>query len=1332
VQLFKNIFFLIILCILPGLLISQTRPYYFKNYQVSQGLSSNIITAITQDRKGFMWFGSRNGLNRFDGSTFKVFRNKPNDALSLGSNSIFSLFEDKHEELWVGTYKGIYIYNPQSETFRLFSRIPAGEVRYIRGDGQQHIWIISDLQLYCYNERTTQLTVFPLDHAKLITLSVGRDGTVWTATNNGMVCRLTPGSRHFTTFDIAAANSGRRFSVIQEVYPVGDTAVLIGTMNQAVLYNFRKNRLDQVLAGRRALNDVHVHTIFHQTDDEYWMGTEAGLYTFKIGGRQIIRIEKQYSNPYAITDNIISAIYRDREGGTWLGTYFGGINYYSAQYNNFRKYFPEPGQNSLSGNIVHEICKDNEGNLWVGTEDAGLNEINARTGHITHFLPNGPGSIAYHNIHGLLADGNKLWVGTYEHGLDVMDLKTKKVTRHYAANMGRNPFTSNFIVALFRTSSGDVLVGTWTGLFRYNPTTDDFTLLPFFNAPIQSIQEDEAGTLWVSSYGGGVYYSNTRTGRQGHLHYQAGQPNTLINNYVNHLFEDRSHHWWFCTESGLSGYDPATGKFANFTVENGLPDNQVFRVLEDSSGHLWISTAKGLARFDPHSRSFEAFHAPNGLPTEQFNYNSAFQDTDGTMYFGTEKGMVSFQPARFYKNRFVPPVYLTGIQFNNKDVDIHRKEGLLRQSITYARTLTLPYDSANISLDAAALSYIVPEMNRYQYQLEGIDRNWIHLKNNRKIYYTNLPPGNYTFRIRGSTSEGIWNPKAAVLHIHILPPYWATWWAYILYALIAVAIALIIARYYHLAIFEKNKRQIESIEMKTEREIYNAKIEFFTNVAHEIRTPLTLIKMPLDKLLGQPVHSPEVNDSLNMIKKNTNRLIDLTNQLLDFRKAEANKFSLNFSKTDINELLNDLYSVFKPTAEIKGLAFRLELPRITLFAFVDPEALKKILSNLFNNAIKYAKRNVTIKLMPFSSEDLLFSVEVRNDGFQIPEAYSEKIFEPFYRIKETEKEAGTGIGLPLSRSLAVLHKGGLELKNNNGQENIFLLSLPIHQEIEIDFARHETGSLEEENEESESADALNPDAPRILLVEDNKDILNYIQHELSSRYRVLKAHHGAEALKILESEHVQLVISDIMMPVMDGISLCRKMKTGLAYSHIPIILLTAKNSLHSKIEGLEVGADAYIEKPFAFEYLLAQIVSLLTNRNIVKEYFARSPLTHIKGIGVSKTDKDFLEHLNQLIYDNITNLNLDVDQLSSMMNMSRPTLYRKIKGLSDMTPNELINLSRLKKAAELLAEGNYKINEVANMVGYTLPSNFSRDFQRQFSVSPSQYLHNLKEQPKTE
>ena len=1274
-----------------------------------------------------MWFGSRNGLNRFDGNVFKVYQNKLSDSASIGSNSIFSLYEDAREQLWVGTYKGIYLYNPLKENFTPFKLIPPGEVRYIKGDGAHNIWIVSDLNLYKYNEISAKITAYPLKNDQTIAIQLSENGILWGATSRGVIKRYDPLKNSFTDYDISLYNGGRKFSAIQDIYPAGDTTLIIGTMNQALAFNYRSLHIRDIFGEKKAMTDIHTHVIFHEGDGNYWLGTEAGLYIFNMQTGATSIVQKQYSNPYAITDNIISAICRDAEGGVWIGTYFGGINYYSKQYNNFKKYFPEPGMNSLSGNIVHEICKDGYGRLWVGTEDAGLNQVNPETGAVKHFMPGpGAGSISYRNIHGLVVDGNYLWIGTYEHGLDVMNLTTQKVVRHYSAKNAAS-FTSDFIVSLYKTRGGDILVGTWNGLFKYNRAADNFTAMPFFNAHIQSIHEDHDGTLWISSYGSGVYYWNAATGKKGHLTYKAGKTNGLINNYVNGLFEDSHQNIWCCTEEGLSEYNSRTGNVTNYTVENGLPANQVFRMQEDDQGYLWLSTSKGLARFDPANKQFNVYRTANGLPTEQFNYNSSFKDSDGTLYFGTVKGMVSFKPQKFAANNYIPPVYITGLQINNKDVAIGDGKTSLNRSITYTNNVTLRYDSSNISIDVAALSYIIPEMNKYAYKMEGIDKTWTQINNNRKIYYTKLPPGDYLFEIKGANSAGVWNNKERTLVIKILPPYWATLWAYILYGIVVIAIVLIIFRYYHMAVAEKNKRRIETIEINTEREIYNAKIEFFTNVAHEIRTPLTLIKMPLDKLLGKDMNDTGTTESLNMMKKNTDRLIDLTNQLLDFRKAEANKFSLNFAKTDINELLSDVYSVFKPSAELKDLVFKLELPRLTLHAYVDAEALKKIWSNLFNNAIKYADHHVYIKLLPFSSEDQLFYVEIRNDGYQIPAAYKEKIFEPFYRIKETEKETGTGIGLPLSKSLALLHKGSLELKISEDHFNIFLLSLPIHQETELHFGGQET---EEPGDSLAMEEAASDEAAQaktnILLVEDNREILNYLQKELAAQYYVLKALNGQEALEIMQKVNVQLVISDIMMPVMDGIQLCRRMKNDIQYSHVPIILLTAKNSLNSKIEGLEVGADAYIEKPFAFEHLLAQMNNLLNNRNMMKEYFARSPLTHIKGIAVSKADRDFLERLNRAIYDHITDMDLDVEQLSAMMNMSRPTLYRKIKGLSDLTPNELINLTRLKKGAELLAEGDHKINEVANMIGYSLPTNFSRDFQRQFGVSPSHYVSTLK------
>lgn len=1298
--------------------------YYFKNYQVYDGLSSNTITSILQDSKGFMWFGTRNGLNRFDGTAFKIYRNNPQDSLTLGSNSILSLAEDENGVLWIGTYKGIYLYDPVKEIFTAFNRLPAGETRYINTDHAGNIWIVNDFTLSRYNCRDQRIENYTTDSNRVIALSVTATGVVWIATNYGSLKKHIPATNTFQSFDISSIQQ-KQLTFIQDVYPVTDSTLLVGTMNQLLLYNLRSNRLQDILP---KAGSVQTHKIIRQQGDEFWIGTETGIYIVNLQTGSSQLLQKENSDPYSITDNVIYSFYKDAEGGTWIGSFFGGINYYSSHLNRFKKYFPYKGQNNISGNLVHEISEDSLGNLWIGTEDAGLNKLELATGRISSFRPDGrPGSIAYQNLHGLVADGNYLWIGTYEHGLDKMDIRTGKVVRHYTSQ--NSSLQGNFIVSLYKTAGGEILVGTWNGLFRYNRQKDHFIRDSFFTSQIQSIHEDKDGTIWIGSYGNGVFFHNAGTGKQGNLRHDASNDNSLPNNYVNNVYQDRHQNLWISTEAGLCKYDRKSNQIVRF-MKNGLADKQVFRVLEDNSGILWVSTSKGLLSLDPVSGNNKTYTTVNGLLSEQFNYNSSHKSKNGNLYFGTVKGMISFNPSLFPKEDYVPPVFITGLQVNNKDVEPGKEGSPLKASILYTKSIELPHDRSSLSFEIAALSYVTPEANEYAYMMEGLDKEWTFLKSNRRIFYTKLPPGLYTLRVKGSGNGEVWNQEETILRIRVLPPWWTSPWAYTLYAFVLLSVLSVILRYYHMAMKEKNQRKIETLEIEKEREIYNAKIEFFTNVAHEIRTPLTLIKLPLDKLLHSEKDNLSLSESLTMMKKNTNRLIELTDQLLDFRKAEANNFSLSFVRTDISELLKDLFNAFKPAAEQKKLSLRLELPRMPLYASVDPEAFRKIVSNLFNNAIKYADSLVIVRLLAFNSEDKVFHIEFRNDGNIIPPELNEKIFEPFYRIKETSRQAGTGIGLPLARSLAELHKGILELKDSRENMNVFQLSIPIHQENEINLQEYEAFETDS-YEEVKSAELEDPEKMSLLLVEDNKEILQFIQRELSGQYNIHRTHNGEEALEILANENIELVISDIMMPVMDGIELCRRMKTDIQYSHIPIILLTARNTLNSKIEGLEVGADAYIEKPFSFEHLQAQINNLAANRRIIREYFAKSPLAHIKGMASSKADKGFLEELDRIIQTHITDMELDVDKLSRLMNMSRTSFYRKIKGLSDLTPNELINISRLKKAAELLASGEHKINEVAGMVGYTINSNFSRDFHKQFGESPSSYLANLKKSPKS-
>jgi ligand-binding sensor domain-containing protein/signal transduction histidine kinase/DNA-binding response OmpR family regulator len=1315
----------ILFCLFGLLPALRAQPYYFKHYYVENGLSNNSVACSLQDKNGFLWFGTINGLNRFDGYSFKIFRHNPEDSTSIGSNFIRCLYEDQKGGLWIGTNKSIYLYNSHSEKFSLFSTYRLGDVTDIKGDKSGRLWLISNLNLFSYDQQTGEVKPYTLDSASgtVSSIAIAADNTIWVSTTSGMIKKYIPRYDSFITYGVLKKTGKQQTLSVEKLYPLKNGNLLVGTLTRGVkLFDVINRTFQDIVSVNPDKTGIYAREFLQLTENEYWIGTETGIYIYNADDHSTLRLDKEYDNQYSISDDVIFTFCKDREGGLWIGTFFGGLNYYPKPFTTFQKYFPEYIKPSMSGNAIHEICKDQYGHLWVGTEDGGLNKMDLLKNTFTSFKPTGTKtSISYHNIHGLLASGDSLWIGTFMHGLDIMNIKTGKVIRHFNAGPGPNELKNDFIITLFQTHSGDILIGTWKGLFKYNRQTEDFSPVPLFDAPIQALWEDEQGTLWVCTQGKGVIYYNPLTKQSGSLLHDAKDSNSLCNNHVNGVFEDSRNNLWFATEGGLCKYQKDKKIFTRYTTKNGLPDNLIFRILEDEKNNLFVSTSKGLVYLNPENGNIRTYTKSNGLLSDQFNYNSSYKDTDGRMFFGSVKGLISFKPAEFIMNSGIPPVYITGLEVNNLEVSPNIAGSPLNESIIYTKSISLPYDQSTLSIDFAALSYTVPDMNEYSYKMKGVDKDWTFLKKNRKVYYTKLAPGNYVFKVKGSNSSGIWNQKEVSLEIKISPPYWASIWAYIIYATVILGIAYLLIKSYFNRLLVKNRRKFELLDMEKEREIYHSKIEFFTNIAHEIRTPLTLIKMPLDKLIRKKNSTAEINYNLKTMEKNTNRLIDLTNQLLDFRNTEMDKFSLNFVKTDISELINETYSSFQLAAEQKDILFKLELPGIALQAYVDPESLKKILSNLFHNAIKYAETRVHIRLKNFSSEDKLFTILIQNDGFIIPYDLKEKIFEPFYRIKETDKQPGNGIGLPLSRSLAELHKGILDLSKPENGLNSFILTLPIHQEKE--FKLHTDELAVECTPDTEKEDFNYSLKPEILLVEDNKEILDFISKEISSDYMVRKSLNGMEALEILKEGNIQLVISDIMMPVMDGLELCKRIKTNLEYSHIPLIMLTAKNSLHAKIEGLEVGADAYIEKPFDFDHLSAQISNLLLNRNKIKEHFASSPLTHIKTIGYTKTDKNFLEKLKLVIDENLTNMDIDVEHLSKIMNMSRPTFYRKIKALSNLTPHELIHITRLKKAAELLAEGNYKVYEVANMIGYSLQTNFARDFHKQFGMTPTDYMN---------
>ncbi|WP_291916649.1 two-component regulator propeller domain-containing protein [Chitinophaga sp.] len=1033
--------------------ITYSQEANFIHYQVENGLSHSAVICTLQDQQGFMWFGTIYGLNRFDGKTFRVFR-RSNEPGSLGGNFILSLFQDDNGLIYVGTDKGAYVYDPHNEKFRFLDKRMNGDIRAITKDTKGNIWFVSGGSLFRYH--TASDSLYNVRHAfEATSACMGSDGHLWASSTDGKIAVYDPLKNVFTSYDLYDHSPASSTQWIQKIVCLGKDSIWICTNTQGIkLFDLRTHTYKDFLSTAPDHTEIYARDIIQRNPDEYWVASESGIYIYHLQSGDIINLRKKYNDPYSLSDNAVYSFCEDKEGGIWAGTYFGGINYFPQPYTAFEKFFPQTGIPSLSGNAVREIHPDRYGHLWIGTEDGGLNKFTIANGAFSNIKPLPPPQtgLSHTNIHGLMVTGDSLWIGTFEHGLDILDIPSGRFIRHYKAGPAAHQLRSNFIYAMLRTRNGDILICTTRGLYQYNRGRDDFeevTEVPsymFYTA----VFEDSDGTIWLGTVRDGLYYYNRRTGKKGYYLHNPANPNSVSDNRTNSIFEDSHHRLWLATDNGLCLFHREQNNFTTYDIRHGFLSNMIFSILEDKRGLLWISTSKGLGCFSPAMEKAVVYTKANGLLNDQFNYNSGYQDSSGNMYFGSVKGMIRFNPDHFLRNHFLPPVYITGFQVFNKEAQVG---DILKKSISYTDTIVLSHDQSSFSIDFAALSYTSPEMTAYAYKMEGLEKDWTYLETNRKVYFTKLSPGTYRFMVKAANSGGSWGETPRVLFIKILPPFWASYPAYAIYALLLCSIAYAIIRWYHQRALQKQKRQMELLAHEKEKEVYQAKIEFFTHLAHEIRTPLTLIKGPMEKVIRHAAEVPQVQKNLRIMERNTDRLLDLTSQLLDFRKTEIHGFSLNFVRTDIPELLKENHLRFTPAAEQKNIKFKIELSSLHFFAYVDAEALYKILGNLLNNAIKYAATKASIHLLPVSEGDITFTILVKNDGYIIPPEMKDKIFEPFFRAKATAAQSGTGIGLSLSRSLTILHKGTLELLPPEAGVNVFSLTLPVHQEIEFNLSK---------------------------------------------------------------------------------------------------------------------------------------------------------------------------------------------------------------------------------------------------------------------------------------
>lgn len=1316
----------------------------FKTYIVENGLSSNTVYSALQDTKGFMWFGTEDGLNRFNGYEFKTYRNIPRDTTSLINNYVYCLFEDNSRILWVGTERGVCTYNPQTNKFKAF-KLKAQDgtcindrIQNIVADEKGNIWIASYRQgVFLYNRKSNSLKRYsfskytdPLQSSDLITyLYKDKDNTIWTSVNSTayQIYRLDKNSDRFIpAFPHIAPSELKKlssYSIIEDTFGT----LWFGTWNNG-LYEVDKisGIVNSYLNTENADKIVHIHTITEYEPGNLLIGSDDGLTSFAvspiIGNRRVFHLQEP-----DISSRFIYPIYQDREGGLWIGTYYGGINYAAPSRNYFASYTHDPNKNSVSGNVISSFCEDESGNLWIGTDDGGLNYMDKRSGLFTSYKPQkGKNSISFHNIHGLCLDENNLWIGTYTGGLNVMDVTTKQF-RCYKNNP--NDSTSidvNNIFSLYKDSHNNIWVGTTQGINRYNRSSDNFNRIRKLSAVTIDILEYNE-TLWFATIGNGLHVYDPATRRWTNYLFESKNKNSLISNEVLCLCTDDNNQLWIGTNSGLCKFNPKENNFTNIVLST--QSNTIYKIISDKE-FLWITTGRGLIRFDTKRNQLRTFTKSDGLLSDLFIQNSGIKTSSGRIYIGTANGFNAFYPKQIITNRYIPPVVLTDFQIFNKSVD--NPEEYMSVSKDSIMQLTLPYSKNVFSLEYTALSYFAPEKNEYAFMLEGFDKEWNYVGNQRRTTYTNLSPGEYTFRVKASNNDGIWNDAGLTLKIVITPPFWRTNIAIVLYIVLYIVAMIIISKYIRKVSARKDKAKMEKMRAVHEKEIHDAKINFFTTIAHEIRTPVSLIIGPLEKIIEISDQFPEkIKSDLNIIDRNSQRLLFLVNQLLDFRKMEQESVQMSYSECNIDELLWNICERFRPSLEQRNIRLEYHSDNKDFKAVTDVENLTKAISNLLNNAAKFTRDYIELSLNT-NTDNNTFCIQVTDNGRGIPDEYRQKIFDLFFQVPGNTK-SGTGIGLNLVKRIVDALDGTIEVHSIEDEKTMFTIVLPSGQCKEATIQRLQSDTTEHIPVELSGNDTWRNECPEksgrvgrltILVVEDNMDIQEFLWKNLSDTYRILLADNGEEGIKVLQENEVNLIVSDIMMPKMDGIEFCSYVRNNILWSHIPIILLTAKNNTSTKVEAMESGADAYVEKPFSIRFLAAQIRNLLSIREALQKKYAETPFVPLSSIAGNKTDKEFLLKVNDIIEHNISNENFSMDDLAEELCISSSGLFAKIKNISGCTPNKLLLLVRLKKAAELLQQDNYRINEVCYMVGFNNPSYFAKCFQKQFGVLPKDFKNN--------
>ena len=1322
--------------------------YNFNQLTIRDGLSSGSITCFLQDKKGFIWIGTTYGLNRYDGHQIHVYKNNPQNENSIGGNYIRCLFEDSRNHLWIGLRgRGLSRMDLATGTTTTFRHNQAAnslsynDVSGIVEDNDGKLWIAVDrggLDMYdpvtnnFTNYRLIDQNGYELNNA-LTGIAIDNNQKLWLSSwGGGVYCFDIKTKSLSVHHEWDNDNDNIRCKNILNLYIDEENIVWISTSSDGLYALYPDNKFMHFFEKER------INSTFSDNYGNIWIAISNGgikIINKTTGKMTHLVSEKDTGN--GLLSNTINYIYMDNNSTMWVGTSVG-VNYYNpltSQFSWIKKHHRH--SLSLSDEEVFAILKDRRDNIWIGGTN-GIDIINAnRTSiknNVLDFI-NLSNYFFYFQSICEAQDGN-IWIGSYANCLIKYDpLKNNFSKIEIPPPKGMHLHYSN-VYNIYEDWDNSLWLSTELGAINYNPVTGIFT--PLFESNQIIYPEDKTHVtyrdreleLWVGTEAGLRRYSRDLKIRE--IYVSDEKPNSIINDFITTILEDNNGTLWIGTMGGLHRFDKKENKFELIKRPDVPYGDPVFGLSIDANDIIWMSTIAGIIKFDHQNMNFIFYDASDGLQNKDFRMRAFYQAADGELFFGGKNGLNTFYPENIQTNEQSPAVVITDFQIFNNSV-VPQENGILERHISETKEIRIKHSQSVISFSFVALNFISSSKNRYKYKMEGFDHDWVSAKpGQRSVTYTNLDHGEYIFKVIGANNDGIWSENPATIKLIIQPPFRNTFYAYLIYFAILCGLIYLLFFYFMIREKDKTKLKIAQFEAARIREIDNMKNNLFTNVSHEFRTPLSLISGPLTQIIEKKEYPKEDESMYTLMLRNCQRLTRLVNQLLDYRKIEAGKLELNMRYEDIIRFITDLASTFSHIANEKNIQYVLSTTVSEKWMDFDSDKVDKILYNLISNAFQYTPEmgKIVVGISEVFAHNISYiQISVTDTGIGISDDEKQDIFTAFYQSQRRKSlnNGGSGIGLTLTKELVELHNGIINVESEIDKGSVFTVQLPVNENQKIDHILSDIKQSSESDDENDD-DVLEKDenisADMILIIEDSSDMRVYLETMLSEQFRIITAKDGEEGFHKAQEYIPDLIICDIMMPVMDGMELLKAVKGNEKTNHIPIILLTARHTESTIMEGYQTGADDYITKPFSEKMLKIRIDNILSIRRKMWENYKQSKnIDEYKDKLAENPQKQaFVNKINELIIQNISKTDFGIEILAGEMRMSPKQMLRKVRALMDTTPFHVILQVKMTQAAKMLLETNMNISEIAFEVGYEELSNFSRAFKKYYNMSPREYI----------